>query len=217
MLLFYKPYGCSDDIPNSYLSKIEYGYECLEKLYLHLGSEGDERLRKHLRANYEPVSLKSKYKLATTGEFMEYGYFLIEGTMSVFSKVNGRKQILRLHTPGNFLMSPEGILHSGASAVCMQTESTSLALRISTLRIQQFFKGKPPINYYLLMQNLLSKFLIYQRELSTILQMRAPERFDAIKKAFPVMIDTFSQKDIASLFGMQPETFTRIKNRIENK
>lgn len=215
MRLFYKPYGCTEHSPNSLLSKIDYGYECLEKLYLHLGCQSSENLIKHLRTNYEPAFLKSKCFLAKPGEFMDYGYYLIEGTMSVFSKANNRKQVLRLLTPGNLAMSPEGVLHSDSSTVYIQTESACIVLRISTTRLQHFFKGNPQINYYLLLQNLLSRFLVYQREVSTILQMRVPERLEAIKTAFPEMVESFSQKSIASLFGMQPETFTRIKNKIE--
>lgn len=212
MLLLYKSYGCSCALPAKLAGKIDYGYACLQKLYAHLGCESNAALKVHLHSTYKPVKTPSKTLLAQKGELMENVYFLVSGTVSIYNEENGKKQVLNLLTPGNLIMSSATILNNQPSNIWIQTEEPCIALQAYSSVIQGFINSTSSIDYFSVLQNLISKLLFYQREIASILQLPSQKRVAVIKQLFPEMIEHFSQKNIASMFGITSETYSRTKH-----
>ncbi len=163
-----------------------------------------------LSAIWQPYECKRKTVLTTAGETERYLYFVLEGVQRAFY-IGGEKQeatIVFMYPP-SFAGVADSFLTQSPSAFFFETLTTSRFLRTTYKQIDDLMCQYPNIQRMVLHLTgfILKGVLERQIELQCF---SAEEKFRALLKRSPHVLQIIPHKYLASYLGLDATTFSKL-------
>ncbi|MBO9573027.1 MAG: Crp/Fnr family transcriptional regulator, partial [Chitinophagaceae bacterium] len=149
------------------------------------------------------------------GEKEKYLYFVVEGVQRAFYLSDDDKEATIVFTyPASFSGVADSFLTQTPSNYFMETVTASRFLRISYEEIQQLMKTYPAIQEMILTLTafILKGVLMRQAELQCFTN---EQKFRALVKRSPHLINLVPHKYIASYLGMDATNFSKLLGSIK--
>ncbi|MEO0331665.1 MAG: Crp/Fnr family transcriptional regulator [Bacteroidota bacterium] len=180
--------------------------------YTELGQEEKQFLRDHI-----PVKLVEKNQLLLwEGEVSSEFFFIIKGCIRMFYWVEGEEKTAFFYTENEFVSSYESFTkHIPARHSLQAAEDTTVAI-ISSEQAQAMLLKYPKFEFLarVAMEQELS---VYQDIIASFITQNAEQRYQALSKSKPQLLQRIPQYQLATYLGVSPETLSRIRKRISNK
>lgn len=161
-----------------------------------------------------PVTVKRKTLLTAAGEKERYLYFVLEGVQRAFYLGNDDKEATIVFTyPPSFSGVADSLLTGTPSAYYMETLTASRFLRVSAERMYELMDKYPNIQRLVLNTTamILKGVLFRQIELQCFSN---EEKFRALLKRSPHILNLVPHKYIASYLGMDATNFSKLLGSI---
>lgn len=187
----------------------------LQNISKHISLTPEEE--KLFLSKIEYKNVKAKSVLLSPGEIANCTYFINSGILRSFTiNDNIIEHVLHFacqgwwigdmysyisQKPGNLFIE---VLEDAELAIISKENHEELFLQIP--KLERFFR--------ILVENSL---VSHQERLMDNLSLTAEERFEKFCKKYPTLIQSVSQKQIASYIGVTPEFFSKMKSRILRK
>jgi len=187
----------------------------LQNISKHISLTPEEE--KLFLSKIEYKNVKAKSVLLSPGEIANCTYFVNSGILRSFTiNDNIIEHVLHFacqgwwigdmysyisQKPGNLFIE---VLEDAELAIISKENHEELFLQIP--KLERFFR--------ILVENSL---VSHQERLMDNLSLTAEERFEKFCKKYPTLIQSVSQKQIASYIGVTPEFFSKMKSRILRK
>ncbi len=187
----------------------------LQNISKHISLTPEEEILFLSKIEYKNV--KAKSVLLSPGEIANCTYFVNSGILRSFTiNDNIIEHVLHFacqgwwigdmysyisQKPGNLFIE---VLEDAELAIISKENHEELFLQIP--KLERFFR--------ILVENSL---VSHQERLMDNLSLTAEERFEKFCKKYPTLIQSVSQKQIASYIGVTPEFFSKMKSRILRK
>lgn len=159
---------------------------------------------------WKPVTVKRKTLLTAAGERERYLYFVIEGVQRAFYLTNdGREATIVFTYPPSFSGVADSLLTGSPSEYFMETLTASRFLRITGEEMFRLTKLYPNIQQMVLNTTaLILKGVLYRQiELQCFTN---EEKFRALLKRSPHILNLVPHKYIASYLGMDATNFSKL-------
>lgn len=163
---------------------------------------------------WKPLTVKRKTLLTAAGETEKYLYFVLEGVQRAFYLTNDNREatIVFTYAP-SFSGVADSFLTQTPSEYFMETLTASSFLKISYEEIQRLTKAYPAIQEMILSLTgfILKGVLFRQVELQCFTN---EEKFRALLKRSPHILNLVPHKYIASYLGMDATNFSKLLGSI---
>lgn len=188
----------------------DYLYTYIKNIYpLH-----DEELNALLQG-WKPLTVKRKTLLTAAGETEKYLYFVLEGVQHAFYLTSDNREatIVFTYAP-SFSGVADSFLTQTPSDYFMETLTASRFLRISYEEIYRLTKTYPAIQEMILSLTafILKGVLFRQVELQCFTN---EEKFRALLKRSPHILNLVPHKYIASYLGMDATNFSKLLGSVK--
>lgn len=164
----------------------------------------------HLLTGWQPFECKRKTILTAAGETERYLYFVLEGVQRGFYIGNNNQEatIVFTYAP-SFSGLADSFLTQTPSKYFMETLTASRFLRITYKRIEELMNQYPDIQKMILYLTgfVLKGVLERQIELQCF---SAEEKFKALLKRSPHVLQIIPHKYLASYLGIDATTFSKL-------
>ncbi|MGZ5246696.1 MAG: Crp/Fnr family transcriptional regulator [Flavitalea sp.] len=146
------------------------------------------------------------------GEIEPYLNLVVKGLVRKYFLRGDEEVVTQLASEGDLVSSADSFLSEGPSLYCTETIEPTTFLSFSKESIELLFKNNP--KWQRLGRLLMSQLLIEKEyvELEKI-RLTTQERFAKFINENPGLVARVPQKFLASYLGIQPETFSRLKNQ----
>ena len=152
--------------------------------------------------------------LLRSGQFASEMSFVGEGYLRLFAaSESGEKEITQwISTRGNFVMDLSSFLFRAPARWNIQALSDCQLYSISLENYQQLQVLVP--KWDSLEKLFLAKCFVYlENRVFAFLSLSAEERYTLLLEQYPELFHTVPQHYLASMLGMSPETFSRIRKK----
>lgn len=162
----------------------------------------------------EEIELDAGAILVNAGDTDSNMYVVAKGIVR-FADMNGEKErTFAFATPGTVFMSKHSFVHNLPSYYQVEACSRSVLLRIKRNKYEELIQSNH--DFALWMLNLAHEELFYQEiKNSRVNNGSAKERFYAIVKNRPEIIECVQQKIIASYLNISPEYLSRLRAKLK--
>jgi CRP-like cAMP-binding protein len=167
-----------------------------------------------LVAGWKPLEVKRKTLITAAGEREKYLYFVLEGVQRAFYLTSDNREATIVFTyPPSFSGVADSLLTNTPSNYYMETLTASRFLRIPADQIHQLIKQYPNIQQMVLNTTaLILKGVLYRQiELQCFTN---EEKFRALMKRSPHLLNLVPHKYIASYLGMDATNFSKLLGSI---
>ncbi|WP_317047777.1 Crp/Fnr family transcriptional regulator [Pleomorphovibrio marinus] len=138
--------------------------------------------------------------------------FIKSGMIRIYTQDDGKEITQWISTPGYFVTEISSFMFGGSSRWNMQALSDVELFSISKTDYQKLLKEVP--QWHELEKLFIVKcFAILENRIYNHLSKSAEERYQDFFKQNPSLFNQVPLQYIASMLGMTPETFSRIRNR----
>lgn len=163
---------------------------------------------------WQPLTVKRKTILTTTGETERYLYFVLEGVQRVFYMDDHKEATIIFSYPASFSGVADSFLTQTPSAYYLETLTASRFLRIQYETLQQLTTVYPEIQHLLFKATAqaLKGTLHRQIELQCYTN---EEKFKTLLKRSPHILHLVPHKYIASYLGIDATNFSKLLNTIK--
>ncbi|MBL7699361.1 MAG: Crp/Fnr family transcriptional regulator [Chitinophagaceae bacterium] len=161
-------------------------------------------------SGWKPVTLKRKTLMTAAGERERYLYFVLEGVQRAFYLTSeGREATIVFTYPPSFSGVADSLLTATPSEYFMETLTASRFLRIPAEEMFRLTKLYPTIQQMVLNTTamILKGVLYRQIELQCFTN---EEKFRALMKRSPHILNLVPHKYIASYLGMDATNFSKL-------
>ena len=180
--------------------------------YITLDSEEKQFLQSHILV--KPI--KKNQLLLWEGEVSSEFYFIIEGCIRMFYWVEGEEKTAFFYTENEFVSSYESFTkHIPARHSLQAVEDTTVAI-ISSEQAQAMLL-KYTMFEFLARVAMEQELSVYQDIIASFITQNAEQRYQALSKSKPQLLQRIPQYQLATYLGVSPETLSRIRKRISNK
>lgn len=165
-----------------------------------------------LLSNAEWLSVDAKYVVIEMGKTCPDVYILKEGIIRVWDFDGEKERTFGFGLPGTIFESKHSFVMHGPSYYQVETCCPSVILRIPE---KEFWKAIETDHSFavFMLHNAYGELYSHEFKESTINNGTAKERFEAMLKLRPVIIEKVPQKIIASYLGITSEYFSVLKRR----
>lgn len=164
---------------------------------------------------WKPITLKRKTLMTAAGEKEKYLYYVLEGVQRAFYLTNDNREATIVFTyPPSFSGVADSFLTQTPSEYFMETLTASRFLRISYDEIATLMNKYPNIQKMVLNSTamILKGVLFRQVELQCFTN---EEKFRALLKRSPHILNLVPHKYIASYLGMDATNFSKLLGSIK--
>lgn len=164
-------------------------------------------------AHWTPYHLPKKTIMTAPGELERYWYFVEEGIQKAYYMTGDKQHVMAFTYAPSFTGIPESFFAQKPAEYFLETITDSKFLRISFEKHQQLMQEYRPIEtlFRIATESLLIGLLerYYQ-----LMAYDIETRFKAFVKRSPHLLQTISQKDLASYLRMDATNFSKLINTI---
>jgi CRP-like cAMP-binding protein len=166
-----------------------------------------------LAASWQPVSVKRKQLLTRTGEVEKWLYFVLDGVQRAFYEHNGKEATLVFSYAPSFSGVLDSFFTQTPSRFHLETLTASKLMKIHYNDLNQLMETQPEIERWVrvALSHVLAGTLERQVEL---LSFSAEEKFRALLKRSPHVLNLIPQKYLASYIGIDETTFSKMISSI---
>lgn len=167
-----------------------------------------------LTAIWQPFECKRKTILTAAGETERYLYFVLEGVQRAFYIGNDKQEatIVFMYPP-SFSGVADSFLTQTPSTFFLETLTTSRFLRTSYKQIDELMDRFPEIRKMVLRLTAFILKGVLQRQME-LQCFSAEEKFRALLKRSPHVLQIIPHKYLASYLGIDPATFSKLLGSI---
>lgn len=190
----------------------------MENLKKHLNEEctyrmSDETMSEFL-GNMTEISLKNHEPLIPYGKFDESVYVVKEGILR-FAYFDGLKEMtFGFSIPGTVVIQYHSHYKRQPSFFQIESCGKSSVMKMSKAAFDRLLESSDDFkNWILRIQS--SQLWLYELKLA-VLNGTAKERFDALVRIRPEILQKVSMKVIASYIGITPSSLSRLKREMKN-
>lgn len=161
---------------------------------------------------FKPLYLKRNDFLLKENQFAQYLGFVQSGLMREFFYHDGREITKWISGPGYFIVDLASFLFEKPARVNLQALTDCELFAISKTdyaRIAQVIPKWPDIEKTFIARC----FTVLEERVMTHLSLSAEERYDAFFNYNPELFNLVPLQYLASMLGMTPETFSRIRKK----
>jgi CRP-like cAMP-binding protein len=161
-------------------------------------------------SGWKPLTVKRKTILTAAGERERYLYFVLEGVQRAFYLTSDNREATIVFTyPPSFSGVADSLLTNTPSEYFMETLTASRFLRITAEEMTRLMKTYPNIQQLVLNTTAMAlKGVLYRQiELQCFTN---EEKFKALLKRSPHILNLVPHKYIASYLGMDPTNFSKL-------
>lgn len=161
-------------------------------------------------SGWKPLTVKRKTILTAVGERERYLYFVLEGVQRAFYLTSDNREATIVFTyPPSFSGVADSLLTNTPSEYFMETLTASRFLRITAEEMLRLMKTYPNIRQMVLNTTALAlKGVLYRQiELQCFTN---EEKFRALLKRSPHILNLVPHKYIASYLGMDATNFSKL-------
>jgi CRP-like cAMP-binding protein len=161
-------------------------------------------------SGWKPLTVKRKTILTSAGERERYLYFVLEGVQRAFYLTSDNREATIVFTyPPSFSGVADSLLTNTPSEYFMETLTASRFLRITAEEMTRLMKTHPNIQQLVLNTTAMAlKGVLYRQiELQCFTN---EEKFKALLKRSPHILNLVPHKYIASYLGMDPTNFSKL-------
>lgn len=161
-------------------------------------------------SGWKPLTVKRKTILTAAGERERYLYFVLEGVQRAFYLTSDNREATIVFTyPPSFSGVADSLLTNTPSEYFMETLTASRFLRITAEEMLRLMKTYPNIRQMVLNTTALAlKGVLYRQiELQCFTN---EEKFRALLKRSPHILNLVPHKYIASYLGMDATNFSKL-------
>lgn len=166
-----------------------------------------------LAAPWQEVVAKRKQLLTRVDEVEKYLYFVLEGVQRAYFEHNEREATLVFSYAPSFSGVLDSFFTQTPSRFCLETLTASRLMRIHYNDLMQLMETQPEIERWVrvALSQVLKGTLERQVEL---LSFSAEEKFRALLKRSPHVLNLIPQKYLASYIGIDETTFSKMISSI---
>jgi CRP-like cAMP-binding protein len=165
---------------------------------------------------FKPIALKRNDFLLKENQFAQYLGFVQSGLMREFFYHDGREITKWISGPGYFIVDLASFLFEKPARVNLQALTDCELFAISKTdyaRIAQVIPKWPEIEKIFIARC----FTVLEERVMTHLSLSAEERYDAFFNYNPELFNLVPLQYLASMLGMTPETFSRIRKKLSER
>lgn len=182
------------------------------KIYLDKLMPIDEQDFALLMSMAQVRNFDKKIIVVYEGETEPYLNLVMKGLVRKYFLKGDEEVVTQFASEGELISSADSFLSQSPSLYCTETIEPTTFLSFSKVSIETLFKNNP--KWQRLGRLLMSQLLIEKEnwELDNI-RLTTQERFVRFMNENPGLVARVPQKFLASYLGIQPETFSRLKNQ----
>lgn len=166
-------------------------------------------------AGWMPFECKRKTILTTAGEVERYLYFVLEGVQRAFYLGNDKQEATIIFTyPYSFAGVPDSFLSRLPSIVFFETLTTSRFLRIQHKQVADMMQQYPILQHFVLQATAVALHGVLQRQVE-LQCFSAEEKFKALLKRSPHVLQIIPHKYLASYLGIDASTFSKLLGSVK--
>jgi len=182
------------------------------KIYLDKLMPMDEQDFALLMSMAQVRNFDKKIIVVYEGESEPYLNLVVKGLVRKYFLKGDEEVVTQFATEGELISATDSFLAETPSLYCTETIEPTTFLSFSKETIETLFKNNP--KWQRLGRLLISQLLIEKEywELDKI-RLTTQERFVKFMNENPGLVARVPQKFLASYLGIQPETFSRLKNQ----
>ncbi len=163
---------------------------------------------------WQPFSCKRKTVLTAAGETERYLYFVIDGVQrSYFVEDSGKETTIVFTYPPSFSGVADSFLTQTPSLYFFETLTASQFLRTSHTQFKTLMQQYPAIQAMVLKATALALKGVLQRQID-LQCYSAEEKFKALLKRSPHLLQIIPHKYLAQYVGMDAATFSKLLNSV---
>lgn len=166
-------------------------------------------------SGWKPLTVKRKTLMTAAGEREKYLYFVLEGVQRAFYLAQDNREATIVFTyPPSFSGVADSLLTGTPSEYYMETLTASRFLRIPAEKVHQLINEYPNIQALVLKTtSMILKGVLYRHiELQCFSN---EEKFRALLKRSPHLLNLVPHKYIASYLGMDATNFSKLLGSIK--
>jgi len=161
-------------------------------------------------AIWQPFECKRKTILTTAGETEKHLYFVIEGLQRAFYVGDDQKEATIVFTyPPSFSGVADSFLTQTPSKCFFEALTTSRFLRTSYRQLGELMNKYPAVQHLVLRLTAFALKGVLERQIE-IQCFSAEEKFRALLKRSPHVLQIIPHKYLASYLGIDPATFSKL-------
>ena len=159
---------------------------------------------------WQPFKCKRKTVLTAAGETEKHLYFVLEGLQRAFYVGDGQKEATIVFTyPPSFSGVADSFLTQTPSKYFFETLTASSFLRTSYRQLEELMSKYRVIQRVVLKLTALALKGVLERQIE-IQCFSAEEKFKALLKRSPHVLQIIPHKYLASYLGIDPATFSKL-------
>jgi len=165
-------------------------------------------------ALWQPYNCKRKTVLTAAGETERYLYFVIDGVQrSFYVEESGKEATMVFTYAPSFSGVADSFLTQTPSLYFFETLTASTFLRTTYGQLQQLMQRHPLVQSMVLKATAFALKGVLQRQID-IQCYTAEEKFKALLKRSPHLLQIIPHKYLAQYVGMDAATFSKLMNSV---
>jgi CRP-like cAMP-binding protein len=174
-----------------------------------------EKESEEFMAIWQPFECRRKTILTAAGETEKYLYFVLEGVQRAFYVGEQKQEATIVFTyPPSFSGIADSFLTQTPSHFFLETLTTSRFLRTSYKRVNDLMELYPDIRKLVLQLTAFALKGVLERQIE-LQCFSAEEKFIALLKRSPYVLQMIPHKYLASYLGLDPTTFSKLLGSVK--
>ena len=172
-------------------------------------------LQQEFEQVWKPVSFNRRVFITEAGRVERYFYYVLAGVQALYIiDRRGEKVVLGFSYAGNFSGVYDSFIHERPSSFFLEALTPSKMLAVSLNHYNSLFQKFPEMEKWgrIFYQNILLGRVSREVELLTL---PASERYRQFMQRCPPELHLIPQKYLASYLNMTPETFSRLRAKVD--
>ena len=166
---------------------------------------------------FTPKRFRRRQYLLQEGDVCKYNAFIVRGAMRQYTVDDkGEEHIIRLSIENWWAADRESLMRQTPSIYFIDAWEDTEALLVTKNDLNGLMNNIPALSEWA--KNLEVNYAIAsQRRLSAAISLSAEERYHDLEKTYPEFLLRFPQHIIASYLGINRDTLSRIRGRLQKK
>ncbi|MEL6536852.1 MAG: Crp/Fnr family transcriptional regulator [Bacteroidota bacterium] len=162
------------------------------------------------------MECKKGQVLLQEGTLARACYFIIQGCIRQYQLVNGEEKCLDFFLEDSAVIVYDSYLHGKVSQYALACVEDSILLAGTREQEEALMKEHPRLQFFT-HRFLTEDYNKVQNRLASFVNLSAEERYQWVEENHPQLLNRVPLRYLASYIGVTPESFSRIRKRIQLK
>jgi len=193
--------------------KINKSFDAL-RIYIQKHSDLKDEEFELVSSLFTPVTIKRNHFILREGEICRYGYFVVKGTLRLYSiDKKGEEHIIQFALEDWWISDVSSMISGKASIYNIDALEDSDVLQIDKNSFEKFISFSPKFEKMFNLGSQKSRIALQER-VTNFLSMTAEEKYLFMINKYPDIINRVPQRHIASFLGITPESLSRVRKNL---